>query len=219
MAFYYLWEKKLLNKNALSEINNPEDWVSPKLRRVFDEGHMIHTLIQYGYLKDYGLDYRAEIPLTNLYKQYLIGGSVDLSIKKMQDNVERAWDIKTMRTEKFQKLDERDNSTIPKENLVQLNIYLFGLRFKHGGLLYWNKNDGELKEFLVNADYRIIESSLKRALLGKKFLSGDNISILSECLKYTGKFESCPFTSICFQTKNKNIIKLTDKKNNTELIK
>lgn len=218
IAFGLLFEKKLYKENILEdEIGNPESWVTPKLRRIFDEGHMVHALIQYGYLKDFS-DCKVEVPIVSLFEKYLIGGTADITLK-MQSRKKMIWDVKTMNGESFQKIDENNFKTLPEGYVTQGDLYMFGLRIFDYGVLCWNKNNGDLKEITFRFDKERVKPALVTAMKGRKFLLGEKISILDECKKGAGRYRNCPYSSVCFRCKDKNVLDYTICKTNEEIIK
>jgi hypothetical protein len=217
IAFGLLYEKKLYREEVLEEeIGNPESWITPKLRRTFDTGHMIHALIKYIYLKDFP-NCEVEVPIKSLYEKYLIGGTADIKMLMMSGR-KRIWDVKTMKDSEFNKLDENNLQTVKEAYVGQGDLYMLGLKIFDYGILAWNKDNGDLKEILFSFDRERVKPLLVTATKGRNFLLGGKVPILDECKKSTGRYKSCPYSSICFRCKDKNILGYTNKKSNGELI-
>ncbi len=218
IAFGFIFEKGLYTERILEdEIGNPESWITPKLRRTFDTGHMIHALVQYAYLKEFD-DCEIEVPIESLHEKYLIGGTADI-VMKMQSGKKRIWDIKTMGNGSFQGVDENNYKSIAEGYITQADLYMFGLKIFDYGILCWNKDNGDLKEVLFSFDKERVKPALVSAVKGRKFLLGEKILILDECKKSVGRYKNCPYSSICFRCKDKNVLEYTTCKSNSDLIK
>lgn len=192
-----------------------------QLQLTFDIGHLLHFLIQYGYLKDYYGDtanYKVEVPIKSLFKDYLISGTADIEIK-LQDGKLYVVDIKTMRSEQFNKV--KTIQDISMRYIVQLMLYLYGLKIKRGIFLLVNKNDSHVKELHLDFKGYVIVPVLKTAKTAKSFLSGNAVPpILPECKKQQTRFKQCVYSSMCFScTKANDLLKLTKHDNYNSLFK
>lgn len=223
VSFRYLFEKKLLKKVTVTEDLFEEKDNLAYLERIFDNGHVIHSLI-YSYLEgvkeiiDPSLEFRIEVPIKKLFDQFLIGGTADILIK-LQDGEWYYVDIKTANSNVFNKL--KSHNDISRQYKIQANIYGFGLGVKRLCNLYWNKDTGKMKEFFFFRDDDLLKGGLTTALLSKKWISGeiDNIQILDECEKQEGKFNSCDYASMCFSCSNKKeLLNLTTAKSHESLV-
>jgi len=208
-----------------NELNDVGSWITPKIRRIFDTGHVIHMLIQYSYLKGIKRPYKVEIPNRTLFKEYMIGGTSDIVVQ-LQDNDYWDMDIKTANDKSFIKLKEDDWKTISTGYLIQLMIYMYGLRLLKGGIFFWNKNTGDIKEFYfkftsLNQIKYFIRNELKIAEDARDFiLNKSDIKILPECLSQQGKYDKCEYTTVCFRCNTcKDVLKLTKVKTVKELVK
>jgi len=225
IAFGLIHEKNLFLKTVKeAELDEVESWITPKLRRTFDTGHMIHSLIQYGYLPDMKKKYKVEIPNKSLFAKYLIGGTADITML-MQDIKEWVLDIKTMKQEMFMKLDEKNYGTVQTHYLVQILLYMYGLKITRGGIVYWNKNTGDIKEFYfsfpnISAIKPFIQNELEISLKGKAFLSGKKVPILRECEKQTGRYDKCEYSTVCFRcVKPNDLLNLTVVKKHSDFMR
>ena len=169
----------------------------PVLEAIFDNGHLIHFWLQYSVLADVKLKHlEVEVPITELHEKYFISGTADLIIE-LQDGNKYVVDIKTINTFAFAKLTKE---TLPPGYLTQLYIYMRGLNIDRGCLLFVNKNDSKRKEFFFTADELYNPEIFETAKKKKKFVFKQSVpKILFECQNRKGKFQSCPFTSLCFQ--------------------
>lgn len=225
IAFQFILEKGFFKKSLFTEGDLAGQSHNSRLAFIFDLGHAVHFLIQYGYLPDiarkYNIKYDVEVPSTRLYDKYLIGGTSDIKIL-LQDNNWWVVDIKTMASKSFYALKTKQDF-IEKYPLYvsQLMLYLKGQGLKHGLFYLVCKDNSDTKEFLFEYDEKLIKKELTTALTAKAFLQGKSYSkILPECKNKTGKYKDCAFSSLCFQVKNKeSLITFTTKKKNSELIK
>jgi len=207
IAFQYLFEKRLLTNEILQEeveiISN-----NSRLERIFDTGHIIHMLVQYGYLPGYKdmikpskFYFEVEKSVTSLFEKYFISGTADVVIR-LQDNKKYVLDIKTARSSVFYSI--KSIKDIQKSYLVQLNLYMLGLNIGRGLFYFWNKDTGEHKEIFVKLDRELIKGALNNAINGKAFLDGKKVPyILRECINTKGKYLTCGFSSLCFKCGNK----------------
>jgi predicted regulator of amino acid metabolism with ACT domain len=165
---------------------------------------MIHFLIQYSYLSDYGIKFESEVAIKGLYNKYLISGTGDIVVE-LQNSKKYLIDIKSMRSNLFNKLHTLDD--VSSLYIGQTALYTLGLGLENGGILFWNKDTGELKEFFFSRNHErakpILKKALSNALVAKNYLFGKkNIPILDECKQHKGKFKSCPYSSVCFSCRN-----------------
>lgn len=214
IAFRYLKEKKYYKKSIVTDELYEVGTNNTHLERIFDQGHVIHSLI-YSYLVNYGAEFATETSVDGL-KEYFIMGTADIVIK-LQDGKKYLGDVKSIRSELFNKLKTVDD--IQKRYLTQASIYAKGLSIKNCFILFWNKNTGELKEFFFKRDEVAISKALKNAKNAKNFLLGKKkLPILEECKVQSGKYMTCDFSSICFFCKDsKKLLGVTEKKSFAEL--
>jgi len=126
--------------------------VSPRLQRIFDNGHYVHERLQ-RYLEECGILFQVEVPLEN--KEYQIRGTCD-AIIRIGDK-DGIVEIKSCNQNVFYSLHE------PKaEHVVQLHLYMFMSGIPRGVLLYECKNDQELKNFFVKQDPEVLEPVLEK---------------------------------------------------------
>jgi CRISPR/Cas system-associated exonuclease Cas4 (RecB family) len=136
----------------------------PRLQRVADNGHAVHSRIQ-AYLKESGILVDAEVPVHD--EKYEICGHCDGIIRghvTKDDNL-GVLEIKSINETGFRSLYK------PKpEHVGQISLYMFLLDLKWGCLLYENKNDQRLTEFLVNYDKRNVLPLLDRIKFVRKYI-------------------------------------------------
>jgi len=215
IAFQFIEEKDLYKKTITTEFSHYE--TNPDMEMTWDFGHLIHFLIQYGYLLDYDKAAKVEQPITSLYNKYLISGTADV-IVNLQDNKKYLGDIKTIRSEQFYRLESKYD--VSEAYRTQLSLYMFGLKIPRGFICFINKNDSRKKEFFYTIEKDLLKKALQTTLHAKKFLKGGDTPILDECKKKKGKYKYCAYSSLCFQCKSGNdILRYVKMKNNFDIIK
>ncbi len=127
-----------------------------------------------------GVDFRyREVGFSNA--ETLLGGHVDAILDlgciypDMTDkpDAERniVVDFKSMNMFEFKKL-----KAPTKEHIVQMQLYLYLSGVKEGRFLYENKNDQDVKEFIVPRDQNFIDENVKKAKLLKYIVEHTNSS-------------------------------------------
>lgn len=221
VAFRYLVESEKIKEDYLDDIR--EEYLSPKLKMIFDIGHLNHFIIQYGYLPDiYGKEnvvantvdlskVCVEMPVTSLYERYLIGGTLDMCLK-LQDGRHYIGDIKSINTYGFNsvmKLSKEEFVKTYKDYYIQLNLYMFGAKVRRGFFFFMDKNNQSLHEIFFNYDRDAIEKPLYVAEQAKQYLANNNnVPLLNECENLTGKYKNCPYSGLCFRCKKNPLSKI-----------
>lgn len=121
----------------------PRKDIEANILRLFDHGDHIHQLIMKPLLSIREIHVvAAEV---NIPPQELISGRADAIISDGKDLY--VLDIKSMNSMIFNKLTE------PKEeNIDQLQLYMHYFKIKKGILLYVNKDNQQLKDFVLDYD-------------------------------------------------------------------
>jgi CRISPR/Cas system-associated exonuclease Cas4 (RecB family) len=127
--------------------NVPEKELEPHVLRLFDHGDHMHQLIMSALTSTRDIHLVAsEIKIP---PQELVSGRADAIVSDGKDLY--VLDIKSMNSMIFKTLTE------PKEeNIKQIQLYLYYFKIPKGILLYVNKDNLELKEFII--DYNPIEA-------------------------------------------------------------
>jgi len=168
--------------------NAPRKEIEANILRLFDHGDHIHQLIMKPLLSIREIHVvAAEV---NVPPQELISGRSDAIISDGKDLY--VLDIKSMNSMVFNKLTE------PKEeNVNQIQLYLHYFKIGKGILLYVNKDNQHLKDFIINYDK-------KRALLLLEALNDvkkkiDKDIIPDRLPDYPGNWQCryCQFREIC----------------------
>jgi hypothetical protein len=204
LAFQFLHEVGKLKKDFTESVGETR-FKSARMEMLFDFGHIIHMLLQYGYLPNISkLKFKAEVPVRGLMKKYLISGTADIVVT-LQDGLEYVVDVKTMRSEIFARTKSIED--LSPEYLTQLNLYMEGLGIPRGLFLLVNKNDSDMREIFVNRSPSIVQGALRLAEKAKTFIEGgEHPPVLQECRAREGKYKHCDFTALCFACTDKKTI-------------
>lgn len=224
IAYGLLKEKKLFKPSIITDElhdDNVPQHVKAQKEITFDTGHMLHMLYQYSYIPAIEKTAQVEVDITSLHEKYLISGTADI-VMPLQDGKLYVVDLKTSKNELFSRLScTEDVYSNHYYYIVQLNLYMLGLKIPRSIIYFINKNTGDRKEFVIPYDKSIVTPVLKTCLTAKKYLLGESdVPMLPECLQKKSKYKSCPFSSLCFRCRGKNkLIDFTTKEKSVDLIK
>ncbi len=187
--------------------NVPRKEIEANILRLFDHGDHIHQLIMKPLLSVREIHVVASE--VNIPPQELVSGRADAIISTGKEMY--VLDIKSMNSMIFRNLTE------PKEeNVAQLQLYLHYFKIPKGILLYVNKDNQELKEFIIAYDK-------KRALNLLASLSDLREKIDSEIIPprlsdYPDNWQCryCQFKEVCGMT-NGGEVKWNDFKKRVQL--
>ena len=168
--------------------NAPRKEMEARILRVFDHGDHIHELIMRALLSS--RDIHIVASETNIPPQELISGRADAIISDGKDLY--VLDIKSINSVGFRNLIQ------PKEeDINQIQLYLHYFKIKNGLLLYVNKDNEELKEFLVSYDQNQAQSLFNNLINLKRQI--DSNTVPSRILNYPDDWQCnyCQFRKIC----------------------
>jgi len=168
--------------------NVPRKEMEANVLRLFDHGDHIHQLIMKPLLSTREIHVvAAEV---NIPPQELISGRADAILSDGKDLY--VLDIKSMNSMVFNKLTE------PKEeNINQIQLYLHYFKIPKGILLYVNKDNQQLKDFIVSYDKKRVLSLLDALNDVKKKI--DKNIIPDRLPDYPGNWQCkyCQFKEVC----------------------
>jgi len=143
-AHFYITDAGRCGRAVFFKFKNaPRREIEPNVLRLFDHGDYIHQLIMKPLLSIREIHVVAsEIKIP---PQELVSGRADAIISDGKDLY--VLDIKSMNSLIFRNLTEAK-----EENINQVLLYLHYFKIPRGILLYVNKDNQELKEFVVNYD-------------------------------------------------------------------
>jgi len=168
--------------------NAPRKDIDANILRLFDHGDHIHQLIMKPLLSVREIHVVASE--VNIPPQELVSGRADAIISTGKDMY--VLDIKSMNSMIFRNLTE------PKEeNVDQLQLYLHYFKIPQGILLYVNKDNQELKEFIVAYDKKRVLNLLASLEDLKEKI--DSEILPPRLADYPGNWQCryCQFREIC----------------------
>lgn len=168
--------------------NVPKKEMEAHILRLFDHGDSIHKLIMKPLLST--RDVHVVASEVNIAPQEIISGRADAIISDGKQLY--VLDIKSMNSFVFKNLAE------PKEeNVSQLQLYLHYFKIPKGILLYVNKDNQQLKEFIVSYNKPQVEKLLNTLTCLKKQI--DSNIIPSRISDYPSDWQCryCQFREIC----------------------
>ena len=132
----------------------PQDKIPPRLRRIFDTGTQIHTQLQ-GYLHRVAKNLDAEAFVdearfgeenSEVAAAYEIDSTTDgiWTVSAPEIKLRYGLEIKSMKGELFSKLGAPE-----PYHVVQCMVYMACLDLPFTVMLYYNKNDSSMAEFVV----------------------------------------------------------------------
>jgi len=166
----------------------PKRELEARILRMFDHGDYIHQLIMKALFG--ARNVRVIASEIDMPPQEIISGRADaiLSI----DNELYVLDIKSMNSMIFDKLES------PKEeNVYQIQLYLHFFQIKKGILLYVNKDNQDLKEFVLQYDRVLAEKLLKELCELKKKIEQNIVPLPLPDWPDNWQCRYCQFKEIC----------------------
>lgn len=168
--------------------NVPEKELEPHILRLFDHGDHMHQLIMSALTST--RDIHVVASEVKIPPQELVSGRADAVIS--DGNQLYVLDIKSMNSIIFRSMEE------PKpENVQQLQLYLYYFKISKGILLYVNKDNLQLKEYIF--DYNLEEAKMlinEMMLLRKQI---DTNIIPKRLISYPNDWQCryCQYKSVC----------------------
>lgn len=156
--------------------------------RLFDHGDHMHQLIMKPLLST--RDVHVVASEVNVPPQEIISGRADAIVS--DGKTMYVLDIKSMNSMIFDKLSEAK-----EENIDQVQLYLHYFKIPKGILLYVNKNNLELKEFIFDYDKKRALALLNNLTEIKKKIDANIIP--ARLPSYPGDWQCryCQFKEIC----------------------
>jgi CRISPR/Cas system-associated exonuclease Cas4 (RecB family) len=187
--------------------NVPREVIEANVLRMFDHGDHIHQLIMKPLLSI--RDIHVVASEINIPPQELVSGRADAIISNGKEMY--VLDIKSMNSMIFKNLIE------PKpENLDQIQLYLHYFKVPKGILLYVNKDNQQLKEFVIKYDKARVNSLIKGLEDLKTKIEKDVVPDRIPAYPKDWQCRYCQFKEICAIAGGENI-KWSEFKNKIEL--
>jgi len=174
--------------------NAPREKMDARILRIFERGESMHrnlinTLIRLGIVV------AAEIKIP---EQEIISGRADVILSL--NNELYVLDIKSINSMIFRTLTE------PKqENLYQVQLYLHYFKIKKGVLLYVDKDQQNIKEFVFNYDSKLVKSLLDGFQELKTKIDSDTIPQRLLDWPENWQCKYCQFKDVCSEVGERGI--------------
>jgi CRISPR/Cas system-associated exonuclease Cas4 (RecB family) len=170
--------------------NVPEKELDANILRLFDHGDHMHQLIMNSLLST--RDIHVVASEVNIDPQEIVSGRADAIISDGKSLY--VLDIKSMNSMIFKTLSE------PKEeNVDQIQLYLYYFKAPKGILLYVNKDNLNLKEYIVDYDPARAENLLRNLDHLKKQIDTDIVPPRIDGYPDDWQCKYCQFREICDQ--------------------
>jgi len=187
--------------------NVPREVIEANVLRMFDHGDHIHQMIMKPLLSI--RDIHVVASEINIPPQELVSGRADAIISSGKELF--VLDIKSMNSMIFKSLTE------PKrENIDQILLYLHYFKVPQGILLYVNKDNQHLKEFVVEYDKTRVDTLIKGLEDLKTKIEKDIVPDRIPAYPKDWQCRYCQFKDICTIAGGENI-KWRDFQNKIEL--
>jgi len=168
--------------------NAPRKELEANFLRLFDHGDHMHQLIMKPLIST--RDIHVVASEIDIPPQALVRGRADAVLSTGKELY--VLDIKSMNSMVFRNLTE------PKsENVDQLQLYLHYFKIEKGILLYVNKDNLELKEFVVSYDSQRAKSLLEGLSSLKEKIDADILPARIDGYPSDWQCRYCQFKEIC----------------------
>ena len=169
----------------------PREEMEAKVLRMFDHGDHIHKLIMKPLLSTREIHVVAsEVDIPPLE---IISGRADAILSDGKELY--VLDIKSMNSMIFKNLNQAK-----EDNINQLQLYLHFFKIQKGILLYVNKDNQELKEFLIEYNLKRCQSLLANLSYLKIKIDSNTIPERIAGWPSDWQCQYCPFKEICSLT-------------------
>lgn len=131
-----------------------EDNLNGRIQRIFDNGSYVHKRYLRGYLPKLGIvakvfdsksqKYKDFIEVSLYNEEYWVKGSPDAVIINFDEGLPYVFELKSMKAENFYGLTEPDWTY-----LAQVHLYMMLTNIPRALIVYENKNNQEIKEFVI----------------------------------------------------------------------
>ena len=166
----------------------PEKPLEANLLRIFDHGNHMHQLIMSALISS--RDVHVVASEVKIPPQELVSGRADAVLS--DGNQLYVLDIKSMDSRTF------DNMTEPKiENVQQIQLYLYYFKIPKGILLYVNKDNLQLKEYIFDYDLEEAQRLIKEMTLLRTQIDTDVVPKRIDAYPNNGECKYCQYKSVC----------------------
>lgn len=152
--------------------------VKPRIQRIFDNGNSVHKRYLMGYLKfldcrpleveeekDGKVEWKECVEKRFEDHDLWLKGSPDALIQNPENGLDYVFELKSIKQEQFNKLI---HPLIEHEYQAYVYMYMTGI--PRAIILYENKNNQELKEFIVTRNGQMMERVLEKIRTIQKYV-------------------------------------------------
>ena len=168
--------------------NAPKKPIDPNFLRLFDLGNHVHQLIMRSLLNI--KDIRVVAAEINIPPQEIISGRADAILGDGKEFY--VLDIKSMNSRAFSYLKEAK-----EDNVLQVRLYMYYFKIDKGILLYMNKDNLKLKEFIVDSDTKQVEKLLGELGALRKQIDNNVLPDRLSDYKKNWRCKYCKYSKIC----------------------
>ncbi|PIZ88986.1 MAG: hypothetical protein COX90_01670 [Candidatus Nealsonbacteria bacterium CG_4_10_14_0_2_um_filter_38_17] len=168
--------------------NVPREEMEANILRMFDHGDHIHQLIMKPLLSI--RDIHVVASEVNIPPQEIISGRADAILSDGKELY--VLDIKSMNSMVFRNLQ-----TPKEENVDQVQLYMHFFKVKKGILLYVNKDNQELKEFVLDYNPLRAENLIENLKQLKVKIDSDIVPSRIPTYPSDWQCQYCAFKEIC----------------------
>ncbi|PIP23489.1 MAG: hypothetical protein COX36_02965 [Candidatus Nealsonbacteria bacterium CG23_combo_of_CG06-09_8_20_14_all_38_19] len=168
--------------------NVPREKMEANILRMFDHGDHIHQLIMKPLLSI--RDIHVVASEVNIPPQEIISGRADAILSDGKELY--VLDIKSMNSMVFRNLQ-----TPKEENVDQVQLYMHFFKVKKGILLYVNKDNQELKEFVLDYNPLRAENLIENLKQLKVKIDSDIVPSRIPTYPSDWQCQYCAFKEIC----------------------
>ncbi len=166
----------------------PKKELEPNILRLFDHGEHMHKLIMKPLLST--RDIHVVASEVDIPPQEIVRGRADAVLSDGKELY--VLDIKSMNSMLFRTLQE------PKEeNVMQIQMYLHYFKISKGLLLYVDKDQLELKEFVVNYNPALCESLISELCVLRKQIDSDIVPKRIDGYPSNKQCQYCQYKEVC----------------------
>jgi len=166
----------------------PSKETEPNFLRLFDHGDHMHQLITKTLLNIKNI--KVVATEVNIPSSDLVSGRADAIVEK--DNVLYVLDIKSINSKAFDYLE-----SAKEDNVLQVQLYLHYFGIEKGILLYVNKDNLKLKEYIIDYDKKVAESLIKDFEKLRKQIDSDEMPPRIKGYPLFWQCKYCKFKSVC----------------------
>lgn len=169
--------------------NAPREKMDARILRIYERGEHLHRNI-------FNILYRLKIGVTtevSIPAKEIVSGRADAIICINNENY--VLDIKSINSMVFK------NLTQPKEeNIYQLQLYLHYFKIKKGILFYIDKDQQNIKEFVINYDQNLAKALLDNFAKLKTKVESNIIPDRLSDYPLNWQCQYCQFKEVCAMT-------------------